>query len=104
MKTKYIKVNIAETLPEKNGVYFSWINNPNAELHEDPDDYNKICRTFKDGQFNSFYDVTHCLIEVTDKEQEMRKFIEKVQFDIQSGLYPQGEMYDYEINDLLRNH
>lgn len=76
MKTKYIKVSVSDRLPEKDGVYFSWIDNPNSEFHLVPEDYNKICRRAENGQFNSFYDVTDYLIEVPDYEEEMKEMLE----------------------------
>lgn len=83
MKTKYIKVSVSDRLPEKDGVYFSWIDNPNSEFHLVPEDYNKICRRAENGQFNSFYDVTDYLIEVPDYEEEMKEMLEECRLQLE---------------------
>ncbi|WP_347216667.1 hypothetical protein [Chryseobacterium sp.] len=78
--TKYKKVAVSERLPEKTGIYFVWIDHPNADTITDTDYYNLQSKQFKsDGRFNSFYDVTHWLEEVTDYEEEMREMLDRIQ-------------------------
>jgi hypothetical protein len=78
MKTKFIKVSVSERLPNKEIKYFVWVDNPNAQMYEsekDQQEYNMDKKYFKEGEFKSFYDVTDYLIEVPDREEEMREIL-----------------------------
>lgn len=65
-KTKFIKVNV-EDKPEKEGFYFNL------------SDTGKQIGYFDGNGFNEpFINSTHYLIEVPDREEEMREMLEKV--------------------------
>jgi predicted Rossmann fold nucleotide-binding protein DprA/Smf involved in DNA uptake len=65
MKTKYIKVPISEQ-PTENKTYFCLVADGQALLTC----HNKI--------FNQYKGITHYLVEVPDREQEMRELLEDV--------------------------
>ncbi|MEF9476758.1 hypothetical protein OWR28_02445 [Chryseobacterium sp. 1B4] len=78
MKTKYIKVSVADRLPEKEGRYFLWVDNPNARnlnSQKLSTEYNMERHFFKNGEFQTFYDTTHYLEEVPDYEEEMKEVL-----------------------------
>lgn len=70
MGTLYRKVSVSDRTPNKNGRYFVWINEPNADNDED-----RMFKTiYKDGfGFQSFYEVTHWLEEIPNNSHKIEK-------------------------------
>ncbi|MDE5507755.1 hypothetical protein KRE40_03700 [Elizabethkingia meningoseptica] len=81
MKTKYVKVPASES-PENDERYFAWIDNPNADSYIDPDNYNRTTITAINGEFKSFYNVTHYLKEVPDHSEEMLSMLERIRTNL----------------------
>lgn len=104
MKTKYIKVAVSERLPEKEGKYFLWVDNPNArglESEELSMAYNMENKHFKEGEFQTFYETTHWLQEVPDREQDMKEMLEELVSQIQTftkGNIGEQEYFDSSIS------
>lgn len=83
MKTKYIKVSVSERLPEKDGRYFLWVDNPNSRHLNSKNlssEYNMERNFFREGEFQTFYETTHYLQEVPDREDEMREMLVRMHF------------------------
>lgn len=79
--SKYIKVSVSEKLPDKEGRYFLWVDNPNARNLNSQKlsaEYNMERHFFKNGEFKTFYDTTHYLEEKPDYEDEMKEMLEEV--------------------------
>lgn len=79
--TKYIKVSASEKLPDKEGRYFLWVDNPNARNLNSKKlsaEYNMERHFFKNGEFKTFYDTTHYLEEKPDYEDEMKEMIDEL--------------------------
>ncbi|TDX83972.1 hypothetical protein [Epilithonimonas xixisoli] len=78
--TKFIKVAVSERLPKEDGKYFVWVDCPNARSAENPDEYNmnKMYFSKADNEFKSFYEVTHFLEEVPDRESELIEMLEEI--------------------------
>lgn len=80
MKTKFTKVAVEERLPENDGNYFVWVDNPNSRSKDKSEDYNMDKKQFdiSDNEFKSFYEVTHWLEESPDREDEMIEMLEEL--------------------------
>ncbi|WP_407497479.1 hypothetical protein [Elizabethkingia meningoseptica] len=91
MNTKYVKVSVSER-PENDERYFAWIDNPNADSYIDPDNYNRTTITAINGEFKSFYNVTHYLKEVPDHSEEMEEMLNEIFLELDS-------LWDHEHNN-----
>ena len=107
MGTLYKKVSVSDRTPKKNGRYFVWINEPNADNDED-----RMFKTiYKDGfGFQSFYEVTHWLEEIPDNSHKIEKLesdkseLLKTLHKARIALNKWDDELSYDIYDLIQKH
>ena len=77
---KYIKVAVTDRLPKEDGKYFVWVDSPNARHKANPAEYNMDKKFYdkSDIEFKSFYEVTHWLDTVPDRESELIEMLEEI--------------------------
>lgn len=110
--SKYINVSVSEKLPEKEGRYFLWVDNPNARNLNSQKlsaEYNMERHFFKNGEFQTFYDTTHYLDQKPDYEDEMKEMLDKaVQYLSECDWHPSYvETYSNFVmnaNEFLTKH
>lgn len=102
--TKFIKVDVSERLPNDDKKYFVWTDNPNARHRENKAEYNMHLAFFdkSDIEFKSFYDVTHFLEEVPDRESELIEMLEECKILLKIGCDPSQVNFE-KIESLIQS-
>ena len=90
MKTKFIKVPVSE-IPNEDKAYFCLIANGQGLI------------TCHNKMFHQYAGITHYLVEVEDREDEMRNLLTEIELDLSSNedMNDFKSYYSDKINKLL---